>query len=61
MSIKSFHILFIVASTLLSAGMAFWGFANGTMPIFSWSFAVATVALPVYGKFFLTKTRNIIL
>lgn len=28
MSLKAFHIFFITASTLLSAGLAFWGITN---------------------------------
>lgn len=28
MSLKAFHIVFITLSTLLSAGLAFWGFKN---------------------------------
>ena len=32
MSLKAFHIFFIIVSILLAAGCAAWGFVNGLAP-----------------------------
>ena len=61
MSLKIFHICFIIISTLLCAGVAWWCFANGIEKMVSYSFVAAAVVLPVYGAWFLKKTRNFIL
>lgn len=61
MSLKIFHICFIILSTLLCAGVAWWCFANDVMPQISYAFAAAAALLPVYGAWFLKKTRKLIL
>jgi hypothetical protein len=61
MSLKIFHICFITLSTLLCAGVAWWCFAHDAAKVYSWSFAVAAAILPVYGIWFLKKTRKLIL
>lgn len=61
MSLKIFHICFIIISTLLCAGVAWWCFANDIQKAISYSFVAAAVVLPVYGVWFLKKTRNFIL
>ena len=61
MSLKAFHIFFIVLAILLSAGCAVWGFANGLVPAFGFSFAGLSVALMIYGINFLKKSRKLIL
>ena len=61
MSLKIFHICFITLSTLLCAGVSWWCFDNDVPPAFSYTFAVAAALLPVYGVWFLKKTRNFIL
>ena len=60
MSLKIFHICFITLSTLLAVGCAIWAFASGDTGFGSVCVALA-VAMPVYGVWFLKKTRRIIL
>lgn len=61
MSLKAFHILFIVLSVLLAAGCAWWAFANGAGAGFGIACIVAAVALVIHGIYFLRKTRKLIL
>lgn len=61
MSLKAFHIFFIVVSILLAAGCAAWGFASGMAPAFGISCATLAAALLVYGIYFLRKSRKLIL
>lgn len=65
MSLKAFHVVFIVLSLILSIGMAVYSFSqisNGASPMY-WVYgivaSVGTVALLVYGKYFLKKLRHI--
>ena len=60
MSLKAFHIFFIVLSIVLAVGCAIWAFATGASALFGASCAVVAVALVVYGVFFLRKARRII-
>jgi hypothetical protein len=64
MSLRSIHILFITASTLLALGFGIWcmgthdGSASGSHQALGLgSFAVA-VALMVYGAWFLKKIKS---
>jgi hypothetical protein len=59
MSLKAFHIVFIVLSIVLSIGCAVWAFANGTMP-FGAACAVVALALVAYGINFVKKSKRII-
>ena len=61
MSLKIFHIFFIILSTLLCAGVAWWCSSNGVAKSFTLIFAVVAALLPVYGAWFLWKTRKLIL
>jgi hypothetical protein len=61
MSLRAFHILFILLAILLAAGCAAWGFANGLAPAFGITCAVIAVALVVYGVYFFKKSRKLIL
>lgn len=61
MSLRAFHILFIVLAILMSAGCAWWGFANGVTPAFPVSCALVAVGLVIYSVFFLRKTKKLIL
>ena len=61
MSLKIFHICFIILSTLLCAGVAWWCSANDVAKAGTWSFSAAAAILPVYGAWFLWKTRKLIL
>jgi len=61
MSLRAFHILFIVLAILMSAGCAWWSFVNGAAPAFGIGCAVAAVGLIIYAIFFLKKTKKLIL
>ena len=61
MSLKIFHICFIIISTLLCAGVAWWCFANDVARIYGCLFLAWAALLPVYGVWFLRKTRKLIL
>jgi hypothetical protein len=66
MSLKAFHIVFIIASLLLCLGFAAWAFDNyfesGRAPIdliYGVSSVVAAIGLLFYGKYFLRKLKHI--
>jgi hypothetical protein len=66
MSLKAFHIVFIVASLLLCLGFAGWAFDNYFESgravsdlIYGVAALVAAGALLVYGKYFLRKLKHI--
>ena len=61
MSLKIFHICFIIISALLCAGVAWWCFANDVAKGYSYIFAAWALLLPVYGAWFLKRTRKLIL
>jgi hypothetical protein len=60
-SLKIFHICFIILSTLLCAGVAWWCFAHRGNEPYGWPFVAGAALLPVYGVWFLRKTRKLIL
>ena len=60
MSLKIFHICFIVLSTFLLIGCAVWAFAAANVP-FGVVCIALSVALPIYGVSFWKKMRRIIL
>jgi hypothetical protein len=59
MSLKAFHILFILLAALLAAGCAAWACVNHIVA-FGIVSAVVAVALVIYGIWFLRKSRKII-
>lgn len=65
MSLKAFHVVFIVASVGLCLLMAGWSFGNyrtnGALSDLVWAFGASASALGllVYGRVFLSKLRNI--
>jgi len=61
MSLKIFHIFFILLSTVLCAGVSWWCFSNDVAKSVGLLFATATALLPVYGAWFLWHTRKLIL
>jgi hypothetical protein len=61
MSLKSFHILFILLAILLALGCAWWSFANGVAFAFGVGSCAVALGLTVYGYFFLKKARKLIL
>jgi hypothetical protein len=60
MSLKAFHVFFIVLSILLAAGCAVWSFANGVSVAFGGGCAAVAAALMIYGMFFIKKAKRII-
>lgn len=65
MSLKAFHIVFITLSTLMTLGFAVWAVQqslHGAGGIY-WAMAVSGIlgalGLPVYGVWFLKKTREV--
>lgn len=61
MSLRAFHILFILLSILLAIGCAAWSFVNETALGFGVASSVAAVGLVIYGIWFLKKTHRIII
>ena len=65
MSLKAFHIVFIIASILLAFGIAAWSlirFADGGRTndlIYGLASGVAGVALIAYGLYVLKKLKHI--
>lgn len=65
MSLKSFHLVFMVNSILLMLILCGWSFANyrETQEALhlAWSglSAAAVVAMIIYGRYFLKKLKNI--
>lgn len=61
MSLRAFHILFIILSVLMAAGCAWWAFANKVAPAFGIASAAVAIGLVIYAVFFLRKTKKMIL
>jgi hypothetical protein len=66
MSLKAFHIVFIIASTLLAAGVGVWsireyvaGNGSGIDLALGIASLLLVVALIWYGKYFLRKFKHI--
>ncbi len=65
MSLKAFHLVFIVASVLLMTGFSAWGGVRwrttGDVVDLAWCFlgGVAAVGLVVYARYFLKKLKHI--
>tara|TARA_B110000116_G_scaffold259541_1_gene261734 strand:- start:504 stop:710 length:207 start_codon:yes stop_codon:yes gene_type:complete len=63
-SLKSFHIVFVTCAVLFSAGFGYWALqafqmsGDGIMLTLSLTSFLATVALLVYGVWFLKKLRG---
>ena len=57
MSLKSFHIFFILCSILLSGFFAFWQYQNST-PVPAIASAAVTLSLFVYLFWFLKKMKK---
>ncbi len=60
MSLKVFHLVFIVLAILMAIGCALWAFLNETAFVFGIGSSVTAVALMVYGIWFLKKSQKII-
>ena len=65
MSLKAFHIVFVIASVLVSLSFSAWGFYQYSTTderlniVFGVSGLAAAIALVIYGKIVLRKMRNI--
>jgi len=66
MSLKTFHLVFIIISILLALGFAAWNLMNYYSPAgvtrdLGWGIgaAVTAVGLVVYEVYFLKKTKNV--
>ena len=61
MSLKSFHVFFIVMAVLISFGFSAWAFTNGDGPLGGSATAAGTVTailgvvIAVYGVWFVIK------
>ncbi len=60
MSLKVFHILFIILAILLATGCAALAAVNQAPAAFGIISGIVAVALVIYGICFLKKSRNII-
>ena len=60
MSLKAFHILFIVLSVLVTLGFGIWSLRSTTYgsPTIGILSLVASVALVIYGVLFLQKLKR---
>jgi hypothetical protein len=61
MSLKIFHICFIIISALLCAGVAWWCRDSEVAKTWFYLFVGGAVLLPIYGVWFLRRTRKLIL
>ncbi len=65
MSLKALHIVFVIAATLLTAGLAVWFIRNHaetkqtTDLVLGISSAVSSLVLVVYGRAVYKKLKNI--
>jgi len=65
MSLKAFHIIFVVASVLLALGVGAWAFAEFAQVGGAWMIALGVASIVfaagmvVYGVWFLKKLRNV--
>jgi hypothetical protein len=60
MSLKVFHVIFVVMAVSLAVFCAIWGFGTHAAPAFNYGCVLMAVALLVYGIWFLRKARHII-
>ena len=63
MSLKGFHVFFITIATLLCAGFTLWAVSQlgsgGAVPLLALVGLLSSVALPVYGAWFLRETKGV--
>ena len=60
MSLKAFHLVFILISILFAAGMAVWAFKTGASEGLGWGSSVSALLMAIYGVRFVVKSRSII-
>ena len=67
MSLRGFHIIFIVISTLLCLFLAVWAFgfaptdAGAVAPVLGVLGVLGTLVLPAYGVYFYRKAKKLVL
>ncbi|NBV33060.1 MAG: hypothetical protein EBR81_04500 [Proteobacteria bacterium] len=61
MSLKAFHIFFILVSILFCGAMSAWAFVTGASNGLGWGCAVASLAMLIYGIGFIRKSKSIII
>lgn len=65
MSLKNFHIAFIIICVLFTGGFAAWCFLVPGLPsmftAMGWISAIGALSLLVYGVRFLKKSKNVII
>lgn len=57
MSLKAFHIFFIIFSILLLGGLVYWSVETNET-IYTVLAIIGAIALLIYGKYFLTKMKQ---
>ena len=60
MSLKAFHLVFIIVSILFCAGMGAWAFETGASDGLGWGASISSVLMVVYCVRFVIKSRSII-
>jgi hypothetical protein len=60
MSLKAFHVFFILVSIVFAAGLSAWAFKTGASDALGFASGASSFALLVYGVAFLRKARSII-
>ena len=60
MSLKAFHIIFIILAMSLAAVCAAWSFANAIAIPFGICSVVVGIVLLIYGIWFIKKSKGII-
>ena len=61
MSLKAFHIVFILVSVLFCAGLSAWAFMTGASDALGWGSAVGALAMAIYFVSFVKKAKSIII
>lgn len=67
MSLKTFHIIFVIVTTLLCAFLTLWGFKLAptdmadSAKIIAYLGIAGMIIMPLYGVYFYKKVKNIIL
>ncbi len=67
MSLRAFHLIFVIITTLLCVFLAFWGFKLAPLEMadsagwFAWGGVIGAIVMPVYGVYFYQKAKKLIL
>lgn len=60
MSLRYFHISFILISALLCGGVAWWNDENQGAAAMTYCFGAIALILPIYGVRFMRKTKALV-